>query len=90
LSESHMQPRVCVMSTHAHATTHALHNPTGQDSYVSQCYFLTHLIFVLSGWGAVRLTPASLFVEEILFLISNMDVAIHMRDPELVGEFVQR
>jgi hypothetical protein len=61
----------------------------GRDSYQSQCYFITHLTFILSGWGAIKLVPRSLFIEEYLFLTSNMDVVIAMKDPELVGEFLQ-
>ena len=61
----------------------------GHDSFRLQCFFITHLTFVLTRWGAVRLEPRSLFIEEYLFLIANMDVVIWLKDPELVGEFVQ-
>jgi hypothetical protein len=60
----------------------------GKDSYVHQCYFITHLIFVMSRWGAVRLSPSPLFVEEYLFLLFNMEVVIQLGDAELVGEFL--
>jgi hypothetical protein len=35
------------------------------------------------------MTPRPLFVEEYLFLLANMDVVIKIKDPELVGEFLQ-
>lgn len=60
----------------------------GADAFKLQCYFITHLIFVLSRWGAVKLEPRALFVEEYLFMLANMDVLVHWENPELVGEFV--
>jgi hypothetical protein len=61
----------------------------GANSYKLQCYFITHLTFILTRWGAVAMTPRQSFVEEYIFLISNMDVVIKWKDPELVGEFLQ-
>lgn len=61
----------------------------GIDSFKLQCYFLTHLTFVLTKWGACAMQPRSLFIEEYLFLLANMDVVIRMDDAELVGEFLQ-
>lgn len=61
----------------------------GRDCYVTQCYFITHLTFIMTGWGATPLIPRSRYLEEILFLQSNMDVVIKLKDPELVGEFLQ-
>ena len=61
----------------------------GHNSFRLQCYFITHLVFILTRWGAVRLEPRTSFVEEYLFLVANMDVVIWLKDPELVGEFVQ-
>ena len=61
----------------------------GIDSFKLQCYFLTHLTFVLTKWGACPMQPRTLFVEEYLFLMANMDVVIRMDDAELVGEFLQ-
>ena len=43
----------------------------------------------MTRWGAVAMTPRPLFVEEYLFLLANMDVVIKVKDPELVGEFLQ-
>jgi len=60
----------------------------GANSYKLQCYFITHLTFVLTKWGACPLLPRDLFLEEYLFLASNMDVVIRWKDPELVGEFL--
>eukprot|EP01083_Nonionella_stella_P197431 725850_1 len=64
-----------------------------------QCYFVTHLVFIaantqcISGgkqncWSDVRLDPF-LFVEEFLFLATNLHDVLNLKDPELVGEFVQ-
>lgn len=61
----------------------------GTDSYKLQCYFITHLTFIMTGWGSVAMQPRELFVEEYLFLLANMDVVIKVKDPELVGEFLQ-
>lgn len=62
----------------------------GRDSYILMCYFITHLVYVASGWGAVCLGPHwRYFVEERLFLRANMNVVVEtLKDPELVGEFV--
>lgn len=60
----------------------------GATCYLHQCYFITHLVFVLTRWGATRMVPLTNFVEEYLFLLANMDVVICWKDPELVGEFV--
>jgi len=61
----------------------------GYDSFRLQLYFLTHLTFVLTKWGACPLKHRLLFVEEYLFLLSNLDVCIAMQDAELVGEVLQ-
>ena len=58
----------------------------GKHNYEWQCYFITHLIFVLSSWAAYRL-DVGLVLEEYVFLLTNMDVVIKLDDPELVGEF---
>lgn len=61
----------------------------GLANYKCQCYFLTHLVFILSGWGAVTLPDvARLFVEEYIFLITNLPVVMDLKDAELVGEFL--
>ena len=60
----------------------------GAGSFTLQCYFVTHLVFVLSQWGRVRLEPRSRYCEEYLFLAANLRVVIWLADPELVGEFV--
>jgi hypothetical protein len=64
-------------------------NELVHDNYLTQCYYLTHLIFILSGWGAVKLQPIQLFIEELLFLLNNMQVAIKLKNAELVGEFLE-
>jgi hypothetical protein len=61
----------------------------GLANFQLQCYFLTHLMFILSGWGAMKLQPVmTYFIEEFLFLTTNLDVVIGLNDPELVGEFL--
>jgi len=35
----------------------------GKDSFLLQGYFLTHLFFILSGWGGIALTNRRLFIE---------------------------
>jgi len=61
----------------------------GKDAYLLEVYYLTHMMFILSGWGAACLQPRWLFVEEYIFLEAQMDVAIKMKDAELCGEIVQ-
>ena len=43
----------------------------GHDFYRLQCYFVTHLIYVLSDWGR-HLLERSLFEEELSFIVSNL------------------
>jgi hypothetical protein len=52
-----------------------------------QCYFVTHLLYVFSDWGAQPLCR-SLFVEELCFLLRYMPQVLRLKDPELVAEFV--
>ena len=67
----------------------------GRELFNQQCYYITHLLFILSEWGGVNLSCQAasplrhLFIEELTFLYSNMDVVIRNKDPELVGEFLQ-
>jgi hypothetical protein len=58
----------------------------GRGVFKDQCYFVTHLLFILSRWGAFTLERA-LFAEELAFLAANLDTLIALDDPELVGEF---
>lgn len=60
----------------------------GDHTFVWQCYFVTHLIYVFSDWGQHKLSR-QLFSEEFEFMISNMELVIRLDDPELVGEFLQ-
>jgi hypothetical protein len=46
----------------------------GHDFFKLQCYYVTHLIYVLSDWGRHAL-QRSLFQEELSFFISNLDQA---------------
>jgi len=59
----------------------------GVDLFKQQCYFVTHLILVLSKYGRLRL-PHHLFRAEYKLLYQNMQTIVDMNDPELVGEFV--
>lgn len=67
----------------------------GKELFQQQCYYITHLLFILSEWGGVNLSRQEasphchLFIEELSFLHANMDVVIRNKDPELVGEFLQ-
>ena len=57
-------------------------------AFTAQCYFVTHLVLVLSRWGRVRLEPRSAYAEEYLFLAAHVRVVAWLDDPELVGELV--
>mmetsp|Transcript_4878 Transcript_4878/g.11671 ORF Transcript_4878/g.11671 Transcript_4878/m.11671 type:complete len:1428 (-) Transcript_4878:198-4481(-) len=62
----------------------------GRDLFRLQCYFITHLIFILGAWGRRSLKPNRiLLLEECSFLCLNLETVIRMKDPELVGEFSQ-
>lgn len=60
----------------------------GLCSFKDQCYFVTHLIYVLSDWGTYRL-PRDLLIEEFIFLQSAVETSIKLGDPEIAGEVVQ-
>lgn len=61
---------------------------TGRDQFILMSYFVTHLIFVASGWGAVQLERTD-FVEEFIFLHASMPQVMNvLQNTELVGEFV--
>ena len=62
----------------------------GKDLFKLQCYFITHLAFILGAWGKRCVRAQRLMLaEEFTFLCLNVDTVIRMKDPELVGEFVQ-
>lgn len=50
----------------------------GHDFFKLQCYYVTHLIYVLSDWGRHAL-QRSLFEEELTFFVSNLDQASSQR-----------
>jgi len=60
----------------------------GHDFFRLQCYFVTHFIYVMSDWGR-HVLQRSLFEEELVFIVTNLQQVINMKDPELTGEFVQ-
>ena len=43
---------------------------TGSNLFAHQCYFATHFIYMMSGWGMRRLDP-SLFWEEVNFFLDS-------------------
>jgi hypothetical protein len=61
--------------------------PAADLSLLSQCYFVTHLLYVCSDWGAQPLSRA-LFAEELCFIIRYTPQVLRLKDPELVAEFV--
>jgi hypothetical protein len=61
---------------------HALH------SFTTQGYFVTHLLYCASDWGAYPLRR-ELWLEELRFMLDYMWAAIQLNDPELTSEFVQ-
>jgi hypothetical protein len=50
-------------------------------------YFVTHVVYTLNAYGTYQLSYKWL-PEEFHFLKKNLDVAIAMDDPEMVGEFL--
>ena len=60
----------------------------GENTFIHQCYFATHLIYFFSDYGSHPLTR-ELFAEEFLFILDSIPVAMQrLDDPELVGEFL--
>ena len=60
----------------------------GQNTFIHQCYFVTHLIYFFSDYGYHPLTR-ELFAEEFLFLLESLPIAMQqLDDAELVGEFL--
>jgi hypothetical protein len=61
----------------------------GVDFFKLQCYFLTHLIYAFSDWGQHAL-HRQLYAEEFRFILENFRLAVEeLKDPEIVGEFLQ-
>ena len=56
--------------------------------YVDQCYLVTHVVFTLSEWGALRLDK-ELLPHEYFFLREHMVSQIRVKNVHLVGEFVE-
>ena len=60
----------------------------GQNTFIHQCYFVTHLIYFFSDYGYHPLTR-ELFAEEFLFILESLPIAMQqLDDAELVGEFL--
>ena len=60
----------------------------GQNTFIHQCYFVTHLIYFFSDYGSHPLTR-ELFAEEFIFILESIPIAVQqLDDPELVGEFL--
>eukprot|EP00939_MAST-03C_sp_MAST-3C-sp1_P002178 g2178.t1 len=59
----------------------------GHNDFVLECYYITHMLYVVSDWGSAQL-PSELFAEEYRFLVENLPRVVHMGDAEIVGEFV--
>lgn len=60
----------------------------GLDFFRLQGYFVTHLLYCASDWGAYPLRR-ELWLEELRFMLDYMWAAIQLNDPELTSEFVQ-
>ncbi|MDQ2898527.1 MAG: hypothetical protein M3Y07_01855 [Acidobacteriota bacterium] len=64
-------------------------NPRGRSvgDFYDTLYAITHLIYTLNGYGVYRLQPQWL-PEEYAYLRKNLPLAIKLRDPETMGEFL--
>ena len=64
----------------------------GEAQFRFQVYFVTHLVFVVSGWGGrgwgARPVSRAVCAEEWLFLYANLQTCVALQDVELVGEVV--
>ncbi|MDQ6705332.1 MAG: hypothetical protein M3Z85_05130, partial [Acidobacteriota bacterium] len=64
-------------------------DPRGRpvNDFYDTLYAITHLVYTLNGYGAYRLNPHWL-PEEVAYLRKNLSLAIKLRDPETMGEFL--
>jgi hypothetical protein len=60
----------------------------GELAFKEQCYFVTHLLLVLTSWGRYKLCKTD-FIPEYIFILQNLNVVIKLGDPEIAGEFLQ-
>lgn len=59
----------------------------GHQFFKLECYFVTHVVLAFSDWGQ-HLVCREMFQEEFEFIANNMAMAVRLKDPEIVGEFV--
>eukprot|EP01041_Mallomonas_annulata_P006834 gene6834-13842_t len=58
------------------------------QTYIDQCYLITHIVFTTNNWGELSLDPA-MFPHEYFFLRSNLEIHLQQRDIHLIAEFVE-
>jgi len=69
---------------HPYKSSHEL----PMQSFIDQCYLVTHVIFTLNNWGELRLIP-ELLPHEFCFVKQNLMMHIERNDIHLVGEFIE-
>ncbi len=59
----------------------------GNNEFYDTVYAITHVVYTLNDYGLYRLNPGWL-PQEFQFLRENMDVAIRLKDADMLGEFM--
>lgn len=59
----------------------------GNREFIPMVYAATHVVYTLNDYSRYRLSPACL-PDEFEFLKASLPGAIHLRDPEVMGEFL--
>jgi hypothetical protein len=55
--------------------------------FTATAYAVTHIVYTLNDYGTWRLDPAWL-PQELAFLRANLEAGLALRDPELLGEYL--
>jgi len=70
-----------------HTRNYKNYDQVDSNVFKSQSYFITHFLFVMSGWGLVHL-ERKLFEKEYIFLTDNLEAVMKNCGVELTGEFL--
>ena len=60
---------------------------SSDDEFYDTVFSITHVIYTLNDYGRRRLSPRKL-PDEFAYLKGNLKEAIAMRNPEMLGEFL--
>ena len=55
----------------------------GKDSFIHECYFITHLVFAFSNYGQHPLSR-EIFAEEFIFILENLPILVSIDEVDSV------